>query len=319
MRRRALEPGATGRTGLPAPSRRARDTWRVRRPGLAALCALTLALTVPAAGATASRHAARADAGRFSVVYAQGRTADEKFLIKLIKASQLSQVAAALSKSLILPANVTIAITRGQQGPYFDPRTKTINFNLPFAALMFRVITSEYPKISGYNLGVAFASLQYFILFHEIGHALINLWHIPVLGREEDAVDAFSTIFMTQVRPGRPDRALGRRLLQRDLDRAEVRRGRVRRRALAEPAAGLLDRLLGLRLEREEVRVPLEGDPARAARALPRRVQAARGRLAPVPEAARARVARRHSTPHLAAERNHWLPPNRCPFASQIR
>ena len=168
----------------------------MRWAGPLAFSALVLALAVPASGAGV--HSARADAGRFRVVYAQGKTADEKFLINLIKASQLTQVAASLSQSLILPRNVTIAVTRGSSGPDFNPATKTITFNLPFAALMFRVITTEYPKITGYNLGVAFASLQYFILFHEIGHALINLWHIPVLGREEDAVDAFSTIFMTE-------------------------------------------------------------------------------------------------------------------------
>jgi putative metallopeptidase DUF4344 len=138
-------------------------------------------------------------AGRFKVVYAQPRTQDEQVLVGLIKASQLGRVADGLSHSLILPRDVTIAITRSSAGPYFDPRTKTVVFNLPFAELMARVISSEYPKIAPYQFGVAFASLQYFVLFHEIGHALVNLWHIPVLGREEDAVDAFSTIFMTEV------------------------------------------------------------------------------------------------------------------------
>ena len=37
------------------------------------------------------------------------------------------------------------------------------------------------------------------MLFHELGHALVDQWGIPVLGREEDAVDAFSTIFMTEI------------------------------------------------------------------------------------------------------------------------
>jgi Putative metallopeptidase len=150
---------------------------------------------VPAAGVG---HGAT-QPGRFKVVYVQPRTADEKLLVGLIKASRLNDVAAGLSKSLVIPRDVTIAVTRGPDGPFFDPRTKTMVFNLPFPALTFRVITNEYPKIIPYNFGVAFASLQYFILFHEIGHSLINLWHIPVLGREEDAVDAFSTIFMTDV------------------------------------------------------------------------------------------------------------------------
>jgi hypothetical protein len=165
---------------------------------LAACASLVAALALPAASLGASTGAGGGENGTFLVTYVQGKTADERFLIGLIKASELDQVAASLSTSLKLPANVTIAVTRGQTGPEYDPATKTITFNLPFAALMFRVITTEYPKITPYNLGVAFASLQYFVLFHEIGHALINLWHIPVLGREEDAVDAFSTIFMTR-------------------------------------------------------------------------------------------------------------------------
>jgi Putative metallopeptidase len=36
------------------------------------------------------------------------------------------------------------------------------------------------------------------VLFHEVGHALVDQWDLPVVGREEDAVDAFSTIFMTE-------------------------------------------------------------------------------------------------------------------------
>lgn len=35
-----------------------------------------------------------------------------------------------------------------------------------------------------------------FIMFHEIGHALVDLYNLPVLGREEDAVDNFATVLM---------------------------------------------------------------------------------------------------------------------------
>lgn len=35
-----------------------------------------------------------------------------------------------------------------------------------------------------------------FTLFHELGHALIDKLHIPVLGREEDAVDALAVLLM---------------------------------------------------------------------------------------------------------------------------
>jgi hypothetical protein len=32
-----------------------------------------------------------------------------------------------------------------------------------------------------------------FVLFHEFGHALVSELELPVLGREEDAVDRFAT------------------------------------------------------------------------------------------------------------------------------
>lgn len=35
-----------------------------------------------------------------------------------------------------------------------------------------------------------------FILFHEAGHALISEFHLPVLGREEDAVDQFASVVL---------------------------------------------------------------------------------------------------------------------------
>ena len=36
-----------------------------------------------------------------------------------------------------------------------------------------------------------------FVLLHEIGHALIHDWNLPVLGREEDAADQFATVLLS--------------------------------------------------------------------------------------------------------------------------
>jgi putative metallopeptidase DUF4344 len=166
------------------------------RAALFVLCAA--AVVVPATGLAARDASSR---GRFVVVYAKPRNADERFLVTLVKDSRLGDVMAALSKRLIIPRNVTILVKGGKSGPNYDPQTHVIVLNHPFLELGFNVYRSEYPKMSGYQLGVALASLEYFVLFHEIGHALVDLWNIPVLGREEDAVDGFSTIFMTSFVP----------------------------------------------------------------------------------------------------------------------
>jgi hypothetical protein len=163
--------------------------------------ACVAAVAAPAAGIAGQAHQARVERGRFLVWYAKPRNSDERFLVGLVKASKLDEVMAGLGKALIIPRNVTIAVEGGQAGPYYNPDTHVIVLNHPFLGLGVKVYSAEYPKISGYELGKALASLEYFVLFHEIGHALVDLWKIPVLGREEDAVDGFSTIFMTEFVP----------------------------------------------------------------------------------------------------------------------
>src|SRR6266850_5044955 len=37
-----------------------------------------------------------------------------------------------------------------------------------------------------------------FVLTHELGHALVDLFHLPVLGREEDAADQISIYLLTK-------------------------------------------------------------------------------------------------------------------------
>lgn len=166
-----------------------------------------LALVCVAVACVAAASAAP-PAGRFVVVFAKPRNADERILVTLLKAAKLDYVFGELSKSFVLPRNVTIRVQGGEEGPYYNPATRTIVLNHGFSALALNVFTAEYPKITGYRLGQLFASLEYFVLFHELGHALIDVWELPVIGREEDGADAFSTIFMTEFVPNGGEIAL---------------------------------------------------------------------------------------------------------------
>jgi hypothetical protein len=167
----------------------------MRRLGLAFLLGAALGLSV-AVSATAS-----APIHRFKVVYLQPRTPVEARIQGLIKLSRLSDVMAAMSRTFILPKDVTIVVTPGSSGPNYDPGKSVIVFNDDFFALILNVFSSEYPNITQYRLGVLAASVEYFVLFHEIGHSFVALYRLPILGKEEDAVDAISTVFMTRFVP----------------------------------------------------------------------------------------------------------------------
>jgi hypothetical protein len=162
------------------------------------LVALAAALALTAVCATASTARPQAG-GRFVVVFAPPHDQDERILVSLLKAARLPQVFGELSKHMKLPRTITISVQGGSAGPYYAPKTRTIVLNHPFSALALNVFHTEYPRVTQYHLGELFAELEYFVLFHELGHALIDQWNIPVLGKEEDAVDAFSTIFMTDI------------------------------------------------------------------------------------------------------------------------
>lgn len=50
--------------------------------------------------------------------------------------------------------------------------------------------------LRGEDLDLAVLDTWVFILYHELGHALIDIYDLPVPGREEDAVDAFSAVVL---------------------------------------------------------------------------------------------------------------------------
>ena len=141
---------------------------------------------------------ASAPVHRFRVVYVKPKTRAEATIQSLVRLSRLSDVMAALSQRFILPRDVTIVVTPGSKGPHYDSARSVIVFNDDFSALVLNVFSREYPKISQYRLGVLFASVEYFVLFHEIGHSFVRMYDLPILGKEEDAVDAISTVFMTE-------------------------------------------------------------------------------------------------------------------------
>ncbi|HEX6390462.1 MAG TPA: DUF4344 domain-containing metallopeptidase, partial [Solirubrobacteraceae bacterium] len=49
--------------------------------------------------------------------------------------------------------------------------------------------------------GRQLAAVDGFILIHELGHMFVDVFDIPITGREEDAVDGLATVFFTDAVP----------------------------------------------------------------------------------------------------------------------
>lgn len=85
----------------------------------------------------------------------------------------------------------------GTEGPLYDPQTHFIH--IPYD---FITDSIQYFKNNNYQKNVNRSAQQAAIdtlmhtLIHEVGHAFIADHNIPVLGKEEDAVDNLATIIM---------------------------------------------------------------------------------------------------------------------------
>ena len=81
-------------------------------------------------------------------------------------------------------------------GPHYDPSNNTITFQYGFAALIFETLRQNNPDWSNHKLGFATGAVIAFILEHEFTHALIHVYNLPVLGKEEDAADTLATLLL---------------------------------------------------------------------------------------------------------------------------
>ncbi|HEY4095383.1 MAG TPA: DUF4344 domain-containing metallopeptidase [Baekduia sp.] len=117
-----------------------------------------------------------------------------------LKAGGTDGVAAVLAHSFVLPTDLGIHVVNGFVGPNYDPQTKTVTLSYGFVNYVGDQLATSFPALrKDHNeLGKELAAVDGFVLLHELGHALIDVFALPVLGKEEDAADSVATVFLTQ-------------------------------------------------------------------------------------------------------------------------
>jgi hypothetical protein len=130
------------------------------------------------------------------VATAQGESPDA-FAEEILKDGEIDGIAKNLSNVFAFPVDLTIHVTNGEGSPHYDPTTKTVTLYYDFANLTADLLKANSPKISDTELGKEWAAVNDFVLVHELGHAFVDVFDIPITGREEDAVDGMATYFFT--------------------------------------------------------------------------------------------------------------------------
>ena len=140
-----------------------------------------------------------ADAGDFKVVYEKVKNPDYRELQGVFRGTQLlEETARALNEKLALPADVTVILREcGAADATYEPGTHRVSvcYELVDAfAGLFLSASGKAPDAK--QAGAAVAAATLFALFHETGHALIDLYQIPTNGREEETADQLATLVL---------------------------------------------------------------------------------------------------------------------------
>jgi Putative metallopeptidase len=152
---------------------------------------------------TGSTAASASPKGVVRVTYQRPSSPEDRIGKELLVASETKAVAAGLAKTFELPKPLTVKGVNGfGSGPFYDPEDNSITLPYGFAALIFGLESETNPGESEYKIGERIGAINSFIFAHEFGHALIADYELPVLGKEEDAADAISTLVLLTVPNG---------------------------------------------------------------------------------------------------------------------
>lgn len=144
-----------------------------------------------------------AQAANISTTFAKPSTRENAIGATLLKEGGIANLAQILGTTFEIPKHITVEAVNGLDGgPHYDPSNDTITFQYGFAALIFETLRQNNPDWSSHKLGFATGSVIAFILEHEFTHALINVYNLPVLGKEEDAADTLATLLLLKAPNG---------------------------------------------------------------------------------------------------------------------
>jgi hypothetical protein len=107
----------------------------------------------------------------------------------------MTALLADLNSKISLPFDIVVAVTNcDQPNAFYDPETHEVvvchELIDDYYALFSRKIKD--PK----KLDDAVRGATSSTFFHELGHALVDAWKLPITGKEEDAVDQLSTVVL---------------------------------------------------------------------------------------------------------------------------
>lgn len=176
----------------PAEQPRSRPARGFRLGGFAlVLGALAL---IGLAGHVAPAIARASDHGQFRLAYRPGADADqERWRTRLTARGTFDRLVESLNRDYILPADVRVNFdVCEEENAYYSPANRRITICYELIVGLEDLFWAEAANERELEAATIGATIHTF--YHEVGHAFIDVYRLPITGREEDAVDPLATL-----------------------------------------------------------------------------------------------------------------------------
>lgn len=176
--------------------------------GRAALLAFLLVVAAAFAGcggsdSTASGESEASVAGGAPITWQKPASKGDQVGYETLKESETELLAETLANTFQLQEPLTVKGVNGtDQGPSYDPEDNSITLPYGFAAIVSEAVQSASGGVSKREQDERVAAVTDLIFDHELGHALIAGYQLPVSGEEEDFADEIATILLLKSETG---------------------------------------------------------------------------------------------------------------------
>lgn len=138
------------------------------------------------------------DRGNITISWQQPDDDVEELALTIRQTKLFEDIAKALNSTIKLPKDLPVVHKRcGEANAFYDPAEGKIFLCYEMMLKVAQVAASD-PTATEDEIGSHFVGAWLFIFFHELGHALIDLYDLPTTGKEEDAVDDFSSVLLIE-------------------------------------------------------------------------------------------------------------------------
>lgn len=133
------------------------------------------------------------DKGDFVVEHTTVKTSKYADIDRQIKEEKVLEKAAdKLNRSLSLPHDIPLRTKEcGRINAYYNPRDKSITFCYELMEYFFKLFKTT--RMSDNDANKRMNKAINFVFLHELGHALIDSYELPITANEEDAADRCSS------------------------------------------------------------------------------------------------------------------------------